>query len=455
MDIGNITGLGDFWINVVSLVIALIGLGFGVWSYFRSKQDKLITYEFEDQNTNVVSIDRDIGENIKILLDDQQVEEVRYQLIKIRNEGNIAVDHDDYHKPLQIAFRPLGTTPTNPPRQIILRTGIPEAAPPLGISSQNAKDYIVLDAKNQFVSLRDILLNTGDWIKIKVLTLGKVDIEVNGQIKDGKIKLFNPRQNLLTWKNASGYILLGVLLFFLVYSGQGLIGGLIRGDCLPGSIMVKGSSAFYAATANYANGYHTACPIGFINVDQDTSSSGLLDLKNGTVQVANSEVPGSVAGLNPTAFKDHQVAAIVFTVVVNKDVAGIISLTHEQLLEIYNGTYLNWRDVDSHAPDLAIKVFGRPTTSGTHATFIHYVLGMEARSAPTYQDVDRTDLMAQMVAQTPGAIGYIDAGTAGRMSSAISSVEIDQIAPTFALSRAIPTTSGPSSICTQSSRRTS
>src|ERR1700758_5345689 len=123
MDIGNL--LGGFWTNLLSLLIALLGLGFAVWSYFKSKQRKLITYEFEDNNTNVVSIDRDKGENIKIFLDEQQVEEVRYQLIKIRNEGNVAVDETDYKNPLQIGFKPQLPNKANQPAQVILRAGIP------------------------------------------------------------------------------------------------------------------------------------------------------------------------------------------------------------------------------------------------------------------------------------------------------------------------------------------
>lgn len=433
MDVGNLFGAGDFWINLVSLLIALLGLGFGIWTYFRSKQRKIITYEFEDKDTNVVSIDRDKGEDIKIFLDDMQVEEVRYQLIKIRNEGNVAVDDDDYKKPLQIAFVPKSASTKSNPLQVILRAGIPEAAPALGISSHNAKDFIILDVKNQYVALKDVLLNTGDWIRIKVLTLGKVDILVSGQIKDGKIRPFVPMPRLLTWRRVIGYSLLGALLFFLLYNSIGLITAFVQGNCVPGSIEVKGSSAFYNAAAGYASGYRAACPVGFVHVDQDTSSSGLLDLKNGAIQIANSETPGSAAGLHSADFEDHQVAVIVFTIVVNKDVAGITSLTRDQLLKIYNGTYQNWNEVDSRAPAIPIKVFGRPTTSGTHGTFTRYVLGTEAHSAPSYQDVDRTDLLAQTVAQTPGAIGYVDEGTAGRLSSVLSSVEINQEAPTHAL----------------------
>ena len=272
-----------FWINLVSLLIALLGLGFGIWTYFKSKQRKLITYEFEDKNTNVVSIDRDKGENIEIFLDGQQVEEVRYQLIKIRNDGNEAVDDKDYKQPLQIAFAPQTVSSTSQSSQVILRAGIPEAAPSLGISSYNAKDYIILDAQNQYVALKDVLLNASDWIKIKVLTLGKADIVVRGQIKDGKIKPFTPRQSFLTWRKVVGYALFGALLFFLLYNSLGLITAFIQGDCALGSIEVKGSSAFYYRATGLAKDYHAACPVGYVHVDQEPNATdSLTDLMNGT-----------------------------------------------------------------------------------------------------------------------------------------------------------------------------
>jgi phosphate transport system substrate-binding protein len=431
MDLSKLFGGGDFWINLFSLLIGIGGLIFTVWTYYRSKQRKLITYEYEDKDTNVVSVDRDKGEDIKIFLDDMPVEEVRYQLIKIRNEGNVSVDSDDYKKPLLISFAPRQGTTISKSLQFVVRAGIPEASPSLGISSHNARDYIILNAEEQYVALKDVLLNAGDWIRIKVLTLGKADIAVTGQIKDGMIKQYVPAQSFLTWRNAVLYLLLGGLLFFLVYNSIGLISAFGRGDCAFGSIQVKGSSAFYNTAQGYADGYRSACPVGFVQVSEDTSSSGLRDLKNGDIQIANSELSGSAAGLTSTDYEDHRVAVIVFTVVVNRDITGITSLTRDQLLKIYNGNYRSWNAVDSRAPNIPIRVFGRPTTSGTYGTFTSYVLGTEASGAPGYQEIDKTSQVAPIIAQTPGAIGYVDEGTAGRNSSSLRSIEIDGIAPTY------------------------
>jgi len=429
-------GVGGFWINLASLLIALLSAGFGIWTYLKSKKRKLVTYEFEDNNTNVVSVNRDKGEDIKILLDNQPVQEVRYQLIKIRNEGNVDVDTDkDYKNPLHITFVPIKPSSVSSPSQVILRAGIPEASQPFDILDPTPKDHIILDTTgtDQYVALKNVLLNAGDWIKIKVLTREKVEIRVDGQLREGKIRAFVPPQNFLTWRKVINYAVLSALLLFVLYNSIGLVTAFFQGNCVTGSVEVKGSSAFYTAAAGYAVHYREACPVGLVRVDQDTSGSGILDLKNGTIQGANSEIPGSLAGLNPANFEDHQVAVIVFTVVVSKDVTGIVSLTRDQLTKIYNGTYRNWKDVDSRAPNLPIRVFGRPTTSGTYVTFTHYVLGKEVRNAPSYQDVDRTDLMAQTVAQAHGAIGYVDEGTAGQMSSMLSSVEINQAAPTHGL----------------------
>ena len=431
MDLSRLFGGADFWINLISLLIGLGSLAFGIWSYYRSKQRKLITYEFEDKDTNVVSIDRDKGENIKIFLDDMPVEEVRYQLIKIRNEGNVSVDNDDYKRPLQISFEPKQGTTISRSLQFVLRAGIPEASPSLGISSHNAKNYIILDADEQYVALKDVLLNAGDWIRIKVLTLGKADITVMGQIKDGAIKPYVAAQSFLTWRRAVLYLLLGGLLFFLLYNSIGLLAAFGRGDCALGSIQVKGSSAFYNAARGYADSYRSACPVGFVQVSEDTSSSGLRDLKNGSIQIANSELSGSAASLSSTDYEDHRVAVIVFTVVVSKDVTGITSLTRDQLIKIYNGGYQSWSEVDSRAPNIPIKVFGRPTTSGTYGTFTSYVLGTQANSAPSYQEIDKTSQVAPVIAQTSGAIGYVDEGTAGRNSGSLRSIEIDGVAPTY------------------------
>ncbi|MBV9688620.1 MAG: substrate-binding domain-containing protein [Ktedonobacteraceae bacterium] len=433
MDIRNVAGW-DFWINLISLAVALLAMGFAVWTYFKSKQRKLITYEFEDENTNVVSVDRDQGENIKIYLDDQQVDEVRYQLIKIRNEGNMDVDETDYYKDrrLQIVFTPRAASNPNHSSQIILRAGIPEAAPKLRISKDNAKDHITLDAQNHYVALKNVPLHPGEWIKVKVLTLGKVDIDVIGRIKNGAIKPFVPTQILLTRRKV-GYALLGALLVFLLYNSIGLLTAFVQGSCASGSIKVGGSSAFFDTANGYANAYRIACPIGVVNVDRTTSTTGLSDLASGTIQIANSEIPSSTVNPSSTDLKDNQVAVIPFTIVVNNDVTEITSLTPDQLLKIYNGIYRNWNEVDSRAPNMPIQVFGRPTTSGTYYTFTHYVLGgTEAHSAPSYKEKDTTDQVAQAVAQTSGAIGYVDEETAGKMTSVISPVEINGQAPTYA-----------------------
>ncbi len=166
-------------------------------------------------------------------------------------------------------------------------------------------------------------------------------------------------------------------------------------------------------------------------MSEDTSSSGLRDLKNGNIQIANSELSSSAAGVNSTDFEDHRVAVIVFTIVVNRDVTGITSLTRDQLIKIYNGNYQSWSDVDKRAPNIPIKVFGRPTTSGTYGTFTSYVLDREANAASSYQEIDKTSQVASVIAQTSGSIGYVDEGTAGRDSGSLRSIEIDGVAPTY------------------------
>lgn len=115
---------------------------------------------------------------------------------------------------------------------------------------------------------------------------------------------------------------------------------------------------------------------------------------------------------------------------------NISSLNTAQIQQIYGGKAQTWNKVDAGAPSLPIKVIGRPTTSGTHASFIQYVLGGDEPPLPAGATiVDRTEEVVNMVTSTPGAIGYVDLGSAEAASAngSISILEINQHAPAAGL----------------------
>ncbi|HEX9038597.1 MAG TPA: phosphate ABC transporter substrate-binding protein [Ktedonobacterales bacterium] len=177
-------------------------------------------------------------------------------------------------------------------------------------------------------------------------------------------------------------------------------------------LAVDGSSAlqplFKQAAAEFdkANGSITTVSAG-------GSGQGLKDVAAGAVQIGMSDVFAS-AKLAPdvaATLTDHQVGAVVFTLVVNNDLNGKVNnLTTQEIQDIFSGKTTNWSQIGG--PSEAVTVVNRPTTSGTRSTFDKYVLKGVQEAGGTTLTQDNTGAVAQAVSQTPGSIGYVSIGFA-------------------------------------------
>jgi len=176
-----------------------------------------------------------------------------------------------------------------------------------------------------------------------------------------------------------------------------------------------------------AKDYQAKCSGANITVNLGGSGVGLASAENGSVQIGNSDV---FKKTGQEDLVDHQVAVVIFTVVINSKVTGVTNLTTAQIKGIYSGSIKNWKEVGG--PNLPIVVVSRPTTSGTRATFQSYVLGgPETITGPTSLVTDSTGTVATEVNQTAGAIGYVTTGAAKKLS--LTMVNIDGNAPTATL----------------------
>jgi len=110
----------------------------------------------------------------------------------------------------------------------------------------------------------------------------------------------------------------------------------------------------------------------------------------------------------------------------NKQVTGIPSLTRDQITGIYDGRYTNWHQLGG--PDLPIVLFGRPSGSGTQATFTRYVL-QGSGTAPV-SPLSSTPEVISKVGSAMGAIGYVDLGSANQASDTVTAININGYAPT-------------------------
>lgn len=193
-------------------------------------------------------------------------------------------------------------------------------------------------------------------------------------------------------------------------------------------ISADGSSALQplvkqaAAEFDQANG-----TISTINAGG--SGTGLKDVAAGAVEIGMSDVFAStkLSASDTASLTDHQVAAVVFTLVVNNDLNNKVNnLTTAQIQGIYDGTYTNWSQIGG--PNENITVVNRPTTSGTRSTFDQYVLGPNVHEIPgDTLTQDNTGAVAQAVSQTPGSIGYVSIGFAAdsQYSTQVTPICID------------------------------
>jgi phosphate transport system substrate-binding protein len=196
--------------------------------------------------------------------------------------------------------------------------------------------------------------------------------------------------------------------------------------CISGNLTISGSTALQPLVTAVAADYENDCKGANITVNGGGSSTGKANVEAGSVGIGNSDTPASAA---QSDLVDHQVAVVIFGVIVNND-TGVTNLTTAQIQGIYDGTYKNWNQVGGK--NLPIVAVSRPTSSGTRATFAQYVLGHNEKiTGPTNLVSDSTGTVVSEVGSTSGAIGYAATGqvpTGGK----VAIISIDGNAPTAA-----------------------
>ncbi len=188
--------------------------------------------------------------------------------------------------------------------------------------------------------------------------------------------------------------------------------GTAPNDNAKGTITIDGSSALQPLVEQAAKEYEAANSGANITVNAGGSSKGVSDVQNGAVQIGDSDLFAQTVGSGFSDLVDHQVAVVIFAMVVNPDVAAkITNLTTQQIQEIYTGQITNWSTLGG--PNETITTIERPAGSGTRGTFSTYVMdGMQTNPTQTLAK-DDSGALGQTVASTPGAIGYISTSFIG------------------------------------------
>jgi phosphate transport system substrate-binding protein len=193
-----------------------------------------------------------------------------------------------------------------------------------------------------------------------------------------------------------------------------------------GKLAMDGSTALAPLFQQAGTEFQTANSSVQITITPNGSGTGLKDVAAGAVSIGMSDVFASekLTAAQAATLTDHQVAAVVFTLVTNTDLKGRVgNLTTDQIVKIYTGGYTNWSQLGG--PNEAITVINRPTTSGTRATFKKYVLNGTAETAGTTLTQETTGAVLQAIKGTPGSIGYVSLSFVAGNASDVSPICID------------------------------
>ena len=169
---------------------------------------------------------------------------------------------------------------------------------------------------------------------------------------------------------------------------------------LSGSISMVGSTSMEKLANALSEAFMEEYPDVTVTAEFVGSGAGIEAVTNGTADIGNSS----------RSLKDEEKAAgVVENIVAIDGIAvcvdpanEVADLTKEQLTNIYNGTFTNWKEVGG--ADEPIIVIGREAGSGTRGAFEELVDLVDG--CKYANELDSTGAVIAKVASTPGAIGY-------------------------------------------------
>lgn len=218
----------------------------------------------------------------------------------------------------------------------------------------------------------------------------------------------------------SGRILLAVAaaVLFIMTTGSGAVAA-------GPDVTIKGSTTVLPIAQVAAEAFMEDNPGINLSVQGGGSGVGIASLIDGTTDIADAsrkikdkEIDkAKAAGINPY---ENIIAMDGIAVIIHPN-NSISKLTKEQIKSIYTGKTSDWSEVGAKGGKIII--ISRDSSSGTFETFEELALDKEKVRADALTTASN-QAVAQTVAQTPGAIGYIGIGY---LSGKVKDIEVDDV----------------------------
>lgn len=170
---------------------------------------------------------------------------------------------------------------------------------------------------------------------------------------------------------------------------------------LKGSITLAGSTSMEKFSNALAEAFMEKYPDVTVQAEFTGSSAGVEAVLAGQSDIGNSSRNLKEEEKEKGAVEN--IVAIDGIAVVTDPENAVADLTKDQLINIYNGTVTNWKELGG--ADQPIVVVGREAGSGTRGAF-EEILKLE--DACKYaNELDSTGAVMAKVASVPGAVGYV------------------------------------------------
>lgn len=214
---------------------------------------------------------------------------------------------------------------------------------------------------------------------------------------------------------------------------------LLIGSCRPGAsttpspvqavgkLVFAGSTTMQPLVGALGEAFQQRYPGVELEIAAGGSKVGIQAVHEGTVDIGMASrhlTPQEAKGIYV-----HTIALDVIAIVVHPS-NPVENLSLEDLAAIYRGEIINWNQVEG--PDVGILPIAREMSSGTRGAFDELVLGgSDPAASGLLTAVTAGDVVA-MVAERPGAIGYVGFGN---LTDQLRVVKINGVFPTPATAR--------------------
>lgn len=183
-------------------------------------------------------------------------------------------------------------------------------------------------------------------------------------------------------------------------AGSTTAGGAAASD-LKGSISMVGSTSMEKFATALGEVFMEKYPDVTVQAEFVGSGAGIEAVTNGSADIGNSS--RNLKDEEKAKGVAENIVAIDGIAVVSDPANTVENLTKDQLINIYNGTTTNWKDLGG--TDQPIVVIGRESGSGTRSAFEEL---LKLEDACKYSnELDSTGAVMAKVASTPGSIGYV------------------------------------------------